>query len=89
MPTPEEFRSGIINAMKNLKKNKKDMFSPTAFFFTREQWLLNTEFGFTAEELDLADETGFIGYRFGGKCYIKESEFLPAISTEQDDADEN
>lgn len=44
--------------------------------FTRKEWIV---YGwFTFEELDAADEKGFIGNRYGVDCYL--NSFIPSAS---------
>lgn len=38
--------------------------------FNKQQWLMDSIFNWTEEELDNADEKGYIGTKFGTDCYL-------------------
>lgn len=44
---------------------------------TKYQWLHNRIFNWTQEEIDKADDKGFIGHKFGFDCYLVR--FIPTI----------
>lgn len=53
------------------QENTKHIFSSRPFLvFNKQEWLMSPLIKFTEEEIDNADEKGFIATRGGVDCYL-------------------
>ena len=70
----------IIENLKKLHERSK-IIEPTNFFlvFNKQEWLMNPIIKWTEEEIDNADEKGFIGTKGDVDCYLARK--LNSLST--------
>jgi hypothetical protein len=60
--------------IENLKKLRdiKPLYFPRFHAMTKKEWLEDTIFNFTEEEINNPDADGKIGSKYGADCYIHE-----------------
>lgn len=61
----------IIENLKKLRDTPYSYFPPFQAY-TKEEWLNDTVFNFTEEEINNPDENGKIGSKHGFDCYVHE-----------------
>lgn len=69
----------IIKAVEDLK-NQSFYYRPLYYEMTKEEWLKDKKFNFTAEEINKPDKFGKIGNKHGFDCYIKTKSILTTTS---------